>query len=141
MKKNKKREFQSSELVKSFARIHGFEDKLIAFDIKDFLEDYLDNALFKEIESVNLNEKILEIRIKSPEDYIAMREKISESVLKDFKAESQFWAQYNGQMSNYMGIAFDKFLKLNNQKRGIKSYQNIVIWLWNIHKKELAVAG
>lgn len=66
MKKNKKREFQSSELVKSFARIHGFEDKLVAFDIKDFLEDYLDESLFQEIVSVNLDDKIIQIRINSP---------------------------------------------------------------------------
>lgn len=66
MRKNKKREFQSSELVKSFARIHGFEDKLIAFDIKDFLEDYLDESLFQEIVSVNLDDKIIQIRINSP---------------------------------------------------------------------------
>ncbi|MBH1960448.1 MAG: hypothetical protein I8H68_10085 [Flavobacteriia bacterium] len=64
--KKKKREFQSSELVKSFARIHGFEDKLLAFEIKDFLNEYLSDALSNEIESVNLNKKILEIRIKSP---------------------------------------------------------------------------
>ena len=61
----KKREYQSSELVKSFAKIYGFEDKLIAIEVKNFLKDYLDNALFKEIESVNLKEKILEIKIKS----------------------------------------------------------------------------
>ena len=61
----KKREYQSSELVKSFAKIYGFEDKLMAIQVKDFLEDYLDNALFKEIESVNLKEKILEVKIKS----------------------------------------------------------------------------
>ncbi|VXB17926.1 MULTISPECIES: hypothetical protein [Chryseobacterium] len=66
MRKNKKREFQSSELVKSFARIHGFEDKLIAFDIKDFLEDYLDESLFQEVVSVNLDDKIIQIRINSP---------------------------------------------------------------------------
>ncbi len=66
MKKNKKREFQSSELVKSFARIHGFEDKLIAFEIKDFLEDYLDESLFQEIVSVNLDDKIIQISINSP---------------------------------------------------------------------------
>ena len=66
MKKNKKREFQSSELVKSFARIHGFEDKLIAFEIKDFLEDYLDESLFQEIVSVNIDDKIIQIRINSP---------------------------------------------------------------------------
>lgn len=64
--KKKKREFQSSELVKSFARIYGFEDKLLAFEVKDFLEDYLDEALFNEIESVNLKDKILDIKIKSP---------------------------------------------------------------------------
>ena len=62
----KKREFQSSELVKSFARIYGFEEKLMAFEVKDFLHDYLNDALFSEIESVNLNKKTLEIKIKSP---------------------------------------------------------------------------
>jgi hypothetical protein len=66
MKKNKKREFQSSELVKSFARIHGFEDKLIAFEIKDYLEDYLDESLFKEIRSVGIENKCIMIKIDSP---------------------------------------------------------------------------
>lgn len=62
----KKREYQSSELVKSFAKIYGFEDKLLAIQVKDFLKDYLDERLFSEIESVNLNrDKILEIKIKS----------------------------------------------------------------------------
>jgi hypothetical protein len=62
----KKREYQSSELVKSFAKLYGFEDKLLAFEVKDFLHEYLNNALFQEIESVNLRKKILEIKIKSP---------------------------------------------------------------------------
>jgi len=62
----KKREYQSSELVNSFARIYGFEDKLKAFEIKDFLQDYLSDALFSEIEMVNLKEKVLVLRIKSP---------------------------------------------------------------------------
>ncbi|MFD0941854.1 DUF3810 domain-containing protein [Pedobacter boryungensis] len=84
---------------------------------------------------------LFEIRMKSPEDYLKMRDKISPEVLANFKAENEFWAKYNGQMSSYMGVAFDKFLKLNNQKRGIKSYQNIVIWLWNIHKKELSASN
>ena len=62
----KKREYQSSELVNSFARLYGFEDKLKAFEIKDFLEDYLSNDLYAEIVSVNLKEQVLIIRIKSP---------------------------------------------------------------------------
>lgn len=80
---------------------------------------------------------LLEIRFKSPENYIAMRNKIAPGILANFEAENEFWAKYDGHLSNYMGATFDKFLKLNNQKKGIKSYQNIVIWLWNIHKKDL----
>ncbi|KQC02281.1 DUF3810 domain-containing protein [Pedobacter sp. Hv1] len=80
---------------------------------------------------------LLEVRIKSPEDYATMLNKIDPKVLANFKAENEFWAKYNGDMSTYMGVAFDKFLKLNKQKSGIDSYQNIVIWLWNLHKKEL----
>jgi len=64
--KRKKREYQSSELVKSFARIYGFEDKLLAFEVKDLLHEYLNDDLFNEIESVNLNRKIIEIRVNSP---------------------------------------------------------------------------
>ncbi|PQA90850.1 hypothetical protein B0A69_19125 [Chryseobacterium shigense] len=66
MKRNKKREFQSSELVKSFARIHGFEHKLIAFEIKDFLGEYLDESLFNEIRSVGIEDKCIIIKIDSP---------------------------------------------------------------------------
>lgn len=62
----KKREYQSSELVKSFAKIYGFEDKLLAFEVKDFLEDYLDESLFLEIEQVDYKENCIFIRIKSP---------------------------------------------------------------------------
>lgn len=64
--KKKKREFQSSELVKSFAKIHGFEHKLLAFEIKDFLSDYLDESLFNEIRSVNIENKCVFIKINSP---------------------------------------------------------------------------
>ena len=67
MKKiRKKREFLSSELVQNFAKIYGFEDKLLAFEVQDFLEEYLDHELFNEVESVNLEQQILKIKIKSP---------------------------------------------------------------------------
>ena len=80
---------------------------------------------------------LLEVRIKSPEDYEGLYKKITPGVLANFKAEREFWSSYNSEMSGYMSVAFDKFLKLNNQKKGIESYQNIVIWLWNLHKSEV----
>ena len=64
-KRFKKREWQSSELVQAFAKIYGFEEKLLAFEVKDFLWDYLDESLYEDIESVNLANKILTIKIKS----------------------------------------------------------------------------
>ncbi|RZL62060.1 MAG: DUF3810 domain-containing protein [Pedobacter sp.] len=82
---------------------------------------------------------LFEIRMKSPVDYKILHDKLSEKVLADFKAEKEFWREYNGDMFGYMDAAFDSFLKLNNQPKGIDSYQDIVIWLWNIHKKDLRV--
>ncbi|MFP7655306.1 hypothetical protein [Chryseobacterium proteolyticum] len=46
--------------------MHGFEDKLIAFEIKDFLEDYLDESLFQEIRSVGIHDQCIVIKIDSP---------------------------------------------------------------------------
>lgn len=82
---------------------------------------------------------LFEIRMKSPEDYKILHDKLSAGVLADFKTEKEFWRKYNGEMFGYMDAAFDSFLKLNNQPKGIDSYQDIVIWLWNIHKSELKV--
>ncbi|MBE5320435.1 DUF3810 domain-containing protein [Pedobacter sp. MR2016-19] len=79
---------------------------------------------------------LFEIRMKSPEDYKLLYLKLSPRVLADFKIEKEFWRKYNGDMFGYMDAAFDRFLKLNNQKKGIDSYQDIVIWLWNIYKSE-----
>jgi len=80
---------------------------------------------------------LFEIRIKSPEDYDLLYTTINPVTLQDFKKDRDFWRSYNNQMFGYLDVAFDKFLKLNNQQRGTDSYQDIVLWLYNIHKKDL----
>ncbi len=77
---------------------------------------------------------LIEIALKSPEDYKELHLKLSAGVLADFETEKEFWAKYNGAMFGYLDVAFDGFLKANNQSKGIDSYQDIVIWLWNLHK-------
>lgn len=84
-----------------------------------------------------LRSVLFEIRIKSPEDFALLLKKINPGTLDDFKEEQEFWSKYNGEMSAYMGTALDKFLKMNNQKKGINSYQDIVIWVFNLHKSEI----
>ncbi|WP_199121199.1 DUF3810 domain-containing protein [Pedobacter sp. ASV28] len=80
---------------------------------------------------------LFEIRLKYPDNYNLILENIPSSVITNFKTERAFWMQYNGNMSRYMNKTFDKILKLNNQKKGIDSYQDIVLWLYNYHKHEL----
>jgi len=80
---------------------------------------------------------LFEVRMKYPEDYNVLITQIPQHVMDNFKEEREFWAKYNGSMSVYMGKTFDKILKLNNQQKGINSYQDIVLWLVNYHQKEL----
>ena len=84
-----------------------------------------------------LKNVLFEIGVKSPVDYARLRKKINAATLKDFKADREFWRKYNSNMFGYMETTLDQFLKLNNQQKGVDSYQDIVLWLYNIHKKEL----
>lgn len=130
--------------VLPFVACHEISHQLgIALEDEANLVGYLtasnsDDVNFRYSANYNmLRYLLLEVRLKSPEDYEVLYQKIAPGVLANFKAERDFWRNYNSQMSGYMNVAFDKFLKLNNQEKGIKSYQNIVIWLWNYHKHEL----
>ena len=84
-----------------------------------------------------LRNVLFEIRIKAPERYKDILATVRPDIIENYKRDREFWSKYNGDLSAYMGTALDSFLKLNNQKKGIDSYQDIVIWLYNIHKKDL----
>ena len=85
-----------------------------------------------------LKSVLFEIGVKSPLEYARLRKKINPLTLQDFKSDREFWGKYNSNMFGYMETTLDQFLKLNNQYKGVKSYQDIVLWLYNIHKKELS---
>lgn len=86
-----------------------------------------------------LRSVLFEIRIKSPEDFALLLKKVNPATLADFQAEQDFWKKYNGDMSAYMNTALDKFLKINNQKKGTGSYQDIVLWVFNLHQSEIEI--
>lgn len=136
------------DFVKPYVSCHEIAHQLgIAYEDEANLLGYLSASNSPDINyqySANyemLRYILFEIRMKSPDDYKLLHDKLSAGVLADFKAEKEFWRKYNGDMFGYMDAAFDSFLKLNNQKKGINSYQDIVIWLWNIHRNELKVEG
>ena len=80
---------------------------------------------------------LFEIRVKSPDDFDRLFKTINPATIKDFETDKKFWQAYNGNMSEYFGAIFDRFLKLNDQPKGTDSYQDIVMWLYNIHKKDI----
>ncbi|WP_131536948.1 DUF3810 domain-containing protein [Pedobacter nototheniae] len=136
------------DFVKPYVTCHEIGHQLgIAYEDEANLLGYLTAAHSPDLNfqySANyemLRYILFEIRMKSPEDYKALYNKLLPQVLADFKTEKEFWRKYNGEMFGYMDAAFDRFLKLNNQKKGIDSYQDIVIWLWNIHSKKLTVVN
>ncbi|PST81747.1 DUF3810 domain-containing protein [Pedobacter yulinensis] len=76
---------------------------------------------------------LLEMALRSDPAYLKLKARISPAVRADFTLERNFWQQYDSSVSSYMSATFDRFLKLNDQEKGIKSYQDIVVWLWNIY--------
>jgi len=136
------------DFVKPYVSCHEIAHQLgIAYEDEANLLGYLTASNSPDVNyrySANyemLRYILFEIRMKSPDDYLKLHDQLSAGVLADFKMEKEFWRKYNGEMFGYMDATFDRFLKLNNQKKGIDSYQDIVIWLWNIHKNELKVKG
>lgn len=103
---------------------------LVALNSKDINFRY--SANYSILRSV-----LFEIRFKSPEVYEKLIEKINQETILDFKRDKAFWMKYNSDMYAYMDVALDSFLKLNNQKKGIDSYQDIVIWVYNLNKDQL----
>ncbi|WP_316813289.1 DUF3810 domain-containing protein [Pedobacter heparinus] len=97
-----------------------------------------ENPDFRYSAAYNMLKSILfEIRIKSPEDYEQLYKTLNPVTLKDIQNDRDFWQKYNSDMYLYFGLAFDRFLKLNNQPKGTDSYQDIVLWLYNLHKTAL----
>jgi hypothetical protein len=84
-----------------------------------------------------LKNVLFEIAFSDPEAYKKLKETINAATLADFKKDREFWRKYNNDMFGYMDVALDQFLKLNSQKKGIDSYQDIVIWLYNYHINDL----
>lgn len=84
-----------------------------------------------------LRNVLFEIRMKAPEDFEKIYKTINAATVADFKTEREFWAAYNGDMAGYMNVALDSFLKINNQAKGVDSYQDIVLWVYNLHRKSL----
>lgn len=60
------------------------------------------------------------------ESWREVREELSEAAEADLRANSDFWAQYEGKAAEVADMVNDSYLKANGQTEGVKSYSRMV---------------
>ena len=81
---------------------------------------------------------LFEIFQNDPEKFEALKIELNKGILKDISQSEAFWESYQNWSEQYFKTFYDTFLKANNQKDGMKSYNKVVVLLINYHKnKEL----
>jgi len=69
--------------------------------------------------------------------YFEIRDRFSEGVIKDLRANSQYWAQYNDTVvSTVSNRINDTYLKANDQEDGVKSYGRMLDLLLAKYRKD-----
>ncbi len=77
---------------------------------------------------------------QDPDRYFKIRNLYSEGVLKDIRANSQYWAKYEDTViSTVSNKINDTYLKANNQTDGVKSYGRMVDLLLANYRKEQGI--
>jgi len=65
--------------------------------------------------------------------YKAAIEMLRPGVLENFRASNRFWEAYKNPLSPYFESIFNRFLKINHQPQGVKSYGQMVQLLLAYH--------
>lgn len=66
----------------------------------------------------------------------ALKPRVSLAVHNDFKEERRYWMSYQSRLEIITSIFYDKFLKVNNQPQGIKTYNRMVQLVMALYKRE-----
>ncbi len=65
----------------------------------------------------------------------ALKLKISAAVHQDFKTEQSYWKSYDSRVSWLSGIIYNNYLKVNNQPKGLETYNDMVLLVMALYKK------
>ena len=69
---------------------------------------------------------ISELRKRNSEEAKKAWQKVNKGISKDFRASSQFWQSYENPFEPIVKKGYSAYLKANNQKQGIQSYNYVV---------------
>lgn len=96
------------------------DDQYIRYAGKTFAFRYLYNELYKVDSKIAIN------KLK----------RLNPGILKNFKEVNDFWRKYENPFEIIFDKTYDNYLKVNGQKNGINSYNEMVGLVINYHKNE-----
>ena len=82
-----------------------------------------------------------DLRLKDREAWEKISLKINPGVKANYQEVTDFWKQYENPLEPVFKSAFNTFLKANKQKKGIKSYNQVVSLVVNYHLKNAVKAN
>lgn len=80
---------------------------------------------------------LFELGRRNPEAFERKKEELNEGILKNYRQERIFWNLYENPMEPFFKATFNKFLIINNQRDGIKSYSYVVALIVNYYEANL----
>lgn len=85
--------------------------------------------------SYGLSYCLSDIKRKDPDKFKVLYAKVNKGVKNNYKEITEFWMAYENPLEPVFKTAFSTFLKANNQKKGIDSYNLVVSLLVAYHQK------
>lgn len=74
---------------------------------------------------------------QNPDEFKRIVATLNSGILKDFKKRQQQWEQFKNRMEPYFKSGYNTYLKVNQQKEGIQSYDHVVALLVNYLKNPI----
>lgn len=74
-----------------------------------------------------------DLRLRDKEAWDELRQRINPGVKANYQEVTDFWKQYENPLEPVFKSAFNTFLKANKQKKGIRSYNQVVSLIVNYH--------
>jgi hypothetical protein len=98
-----------------------------------------DNLLRYSAYYAGIEEFMRYLRRRDTAAHHALRLRISKLVIQDFKTDSAYWTKYQGGAEVVSGIFFDRFLKVNNQPHGLRTYNRMILLTMAYYRKRYKI--
>lgn len=83
---------------------------------------------------------IFELYKRDPDQFKLLYGQLNKGILRDFKASSDFWKQYENPFEPLMKKGYNAYLKSNNQAKGVDSYNYVVDLLISYYSDKIEMS-